>query len=338
MEPASGARIVLRNTAREHESPYDLEGDARAGLSSKPRTLPSKYFYDARGSHLFEMITRLPEYYLTRAETEILEREAGRLVESVRPRVLVEFGSGAARKTRILLDAMRERGLLEGYGSVDVSAEASRRAARTLMREYPDIRVEGVIGDFERPRDLPFPGRPRLLAFLGSTIGNMEAAQATRFLGSIRREMTPADAFLVGFDLVKDVHLLERAYNDEAGVTAKFNLNVLRVLNRDLGATFDPEAFLHRAEWNEEASRIEMHLESTANQVVRIPSIGLDVSLAAGETIRTELSHKYTRESAGALLAAAGYRVESWSTDASDGFALALARAAEEDGNPRSGA
>ncbi len=329
MNGGTGSRIVLRNTLREHESPFDLSGDTRAGLSSTPKTLPSKYFYDARGSHLFEMITRLPEYYLTRAETEILERESGRLVEAVRPTVLVEFGSGAARKTRILLDAMVDRGLLEGYGPVDVSAEASRHAADTLLRDYPHIRVEGVIGDFERPRDLPFAGRPRLMAFLGSTIGNLEAEQATAFLASIRQEMTGADAFLIGFDLVKDVAMLESAYNDEAGITAKFNLNMLRVLNRDLEASFDLDAFRHRAVWNADASRIEMHLESTREQVVRISSIGLDVAFAAGEKIRTELSHKYTRQSAGGLLDAAGLTLESWCTDEADRFALALARAVD---------
>ena len=326
-EDSARSRIVLRNTLREQASPYDLHGDARAGLSSTPKTLPSKYFYDARGSHLFEMITRLPEYYLTRAETEILERESGRIVEALRPKVLVEFGSGAARKTRILLDAMLERGLLEGYGPVDVSADASRHAADALTRDYPHIRVEGVIGDFERPRDLPFAGRPRLMAFLGSTIGNLEPAQATSFLASIRKEMTGADGFLVGFDLVKDVDVLERAYNDEAGVTAKFNLNVLRVLNRELGASFDLDAFRHRAVWNSADSRIEMLLESVIEQSVRIPSIGLEISFSAGESIRTELSHKYTRESAAGLLHAAGLGLESWCTDGSDRFALALARA-----------
>jgi dimethylhistidine N-methyltransferase len=325
-ETGAGSRIVLRNTLRESQSPYDLAGDAHAGLSTRPRTLPSKYFYDERGSHLFEMITRLPEYYLTRSETEILEREAGRLVEAVRPTILVEFGSGAARKTRILLDAMSGRGLLEGYGPVDVSAAASRRAADALIEEYPTIRVEGVIGDFERPRDLPFAGRPRLVAFLGSTIGNFEAAEADSFLRSIRGEMTAADAFLIGFDLVKDVDVLERAYNDEAGVTARFNLNVLRVLNRELGASFDERAFEHRALWNAGDSRIEMHLESTTNQLVPIPAIGLELELLRGETIRTELSHKYTRESAGRMLESAGFRIQSWSTDAGGGFALALAR------------
>jgi dimethylhistidine N-methyltransferase len=324
----AGSRIVLRNTLREHESPYDLRGDARAGLSSMPKTLPSKYFYDARGSHLFEMITRLPEYYLTRAETEILERESVGFVDAVSPRVLVEFGSGAARKTRILLDAMLDSGLLEGYGPVDVSADASRHAADALIRDYPNIRVEGVIGDFERPRDLPFRGRPRLLAFLGSTIGNLEAAQATAFLTSIRKEMTAADGFLIGFDLVKDVEILEQAYNDKAGVTEKFNLNLLRVLNRDLGASFDLDTFRHHAVWRAPDSRIEMHLESVIAQNVGIPSIGLDVAFAAGETIRTEFSHKYTRESAAGLLEAAGLRVESWCTDGSGRFALALTRGA----------
>ena len=322
-----GSRIVLRNTLREHESPFDLAKDARDGLTAVPRTLPSKYFYDARGSHLFEMITRLPEYYLTRAETEILQRESGRFVETSRPRVLVEFGSGAARKTRILLDAMRERGLLEGYGPVDVSVDASRRAAQALIRDYPDMVVEGVIGDFERPRNLPFSGRPRLIAFLGSTIGNLETVQAQAFLEAVRAEMTGADAFLIGFDLVKEANVLERAYNDAAGVTARFNLNVLRVLNRELGASFDLEAFRHRAEWNAGRSRVEMHLESLREQRILIPAIGLDVTVREGETIRTELSHKYTRESAEMLLGSSGLALESWCTDEARRFALALARA-----------
>lgn len=321
-----GSRIVLRNTLREHESPFDLAKDAKDGFSAMPKTLPSKYFYDARGSHLFEMITRLPEYYLTRAETEILRREAPSLVDAVQARVLVEFGSGAALKTRIILDAMRERDQLYGYGSLDVSAEASRRAANALIKDYPELKVEGVIGDFERPRDLPFTGLPRLMAFLGSTIGNLEAEQATSFLASIRREMTRADAFLIGFDLVKDPALLEAAYNDSAGVTAEFNLNLLRVLNRDLGAEFDVNAFRHRATWSPAESRIEMYLESTREQTVPIRSIELEVSFSAGERIRTELSHKYTREAAGMLLRASGLEVLTWCTDGAGRFALALTR------------
>jgi len=322
----AGSQIVLRNLLRENASPFDLSGDARMGLSSTPKTLPSKYFYDARGSHLFEMITRLPEYYLTRSETEILEREAGRFVEATRPRALVEFGSGAARKTRLLLDAMLERDLLEGYGPVDVSADASRHAADALILVYPDLKVEGVIGDFEHPRDLPFAGRPRLMAFLGSTIGNLDEIQATKFLRSIRAEMTDADRFLIGFDLFKDPAILERAYADEAGVTAQFNLNMLRVLNRELGASFDLDAFRHKAVWNPRDSRIEMHLESLREQRVPISELGLEVHLASGETIRTEMSHKYTRESVAALLEFAGLRIDSWETDRAGYFALALAR------------
>lgn len=321
-------RIVLRDTLAERGSPFDLAADAATGLADRPRTLPSKYFYDARGSRLFEEITRLPEYYLTRAETEILGHEAGPIVEAVRPRVLVEFGSGAAAKTRILLDAMSEQGLLEGYGPVDVSADASRSAAAALVRDYPELRVEGVIGDFERPGELPFAGRPRLLALLGSTIGNLEARQAMKFLRGIRSEMESGDAFLIGFDLVKDVRTLLRAYDDEAGVTARFNLNLLRVLNRELGASIDARGFRHRAIWNEARSRIEMHLESRTDQRLQIPSIGVDVRLEAGETIRTELCHKYTRESAVRLLEAAGLRVTRWRTDAGELFAVALGRPA----------
>jgi L-histidine N-alpha-methyltransferase len=325
----AGSRIVLHNVLRQEESPYDLASDAMAGLTADRKTIPSKYFYDARGSHLFELITRLPEYYLTGAETEILEREAGSFVEAVRPRVLVEFGSGAARKTRLILDAMRARNLLEGYGPVDVSADASRRAADALIRDYPELRVEGVIGDFEHPRNLPFAGRQRMLAFLGSTIGNLESDQAAEFLAAVRNEMTDGDGFLIGFDLVKDAATLERAYNDSAGVTARFNLNVLNVLNRELGANFRQEGFRHRALWNAGQSRIEMHLESRAAQRVSIPSLDLEIAFAEDETIRTELSHKYTRPSAEAILKAAGLRLSRWEIDSADGFALGLARLAD---------
>jgi L-histidine N-alpha-methyltransferase len=323
---STGTRIVLHNLLRAESSPFDLAGDARSGLTADLKRLPSKYFYDARGSHLFEMITRLPEYYLTGAEAEILEREAARLVELVRPRALVEFGSGAARKTRILLDAMKARGLLEGYGPVDVSIDASRRAADALIHLYPELVVEGVIGDFEHPRNLPFAGRPRLLAFLGSTIGNLEEGNATEFLGAVRDEMTDADGVLIGFDLVKDVALVEKAYNDDAGVTADFNLNILRVLNRELGADFDLEGFRHCAIWNPERARIEMYLESLRDQSVSLPALDLEVRFAKGETVRTELSHKYTRHTVEYLLADAGLRLSWWETDTAARFALGLAR------------
>jgi L-histidine N-alpha-methyltransferase len=325
-ESPPGGRIVLHNRLEERESPFRLAQDARRGLTANPRTMPPKYFYDDRGSRLFEAITRLPEYYQTRAERQILERHAGEIVARLRPSVLVEFGSGAADKTRALLDAMRSIGTLEGYAPLDVSREASQRAAEALIREYPELTVEGVIGDFERPHDLPFPGRRRLLAFLGSTIGNFERERSIAFLAGTAAEMSPADGFLIGFDLVKDAGTLERAYDDAAGVTAEFNLNLLRVMNRDLGADFDTGAFRHRALYDPVKERIEMHLVSSRDQIVRIPSIDLTLHFAEGESIRTELSHKYTRDSVDSLLRSGGLRLSDWFTDEEESFALALAR------------
>jgi L-histidine N-alpha-methyltransferase len=325
-ELARGGRIVLHNRLEERESPFRLAEDARRGLTSDPRTMPPKYFYDDRGSRLFEAITRLPEYYQTRAEREILKRHADEIVARIRPGVLVEFGSGAADKTRTLLDAMRTAGTLEGYAPLDVSREASERAAESLIRDYPLLQVEGLIGDFERPHDLPFPGRRRLLAFLGSTIGNFERQRSVEFLAGAAAEMTPADGFLIGFDLVKDARTLERAYDDAAGVTAAFNLNLLRVLNRELGADFDPEGFRHRALYDSARERVEMHLESIRDQTVHIPAIDSILHFTEGETIRTELSHKYTRPSVESLLRRGGLRLSEWFTDEGGSFALALAR------------
>jgi len=325
--PADPGRIVLHDRLAEGPGPFRLAEDARRGLTSRPRTMPPKYFYDARGSRLFEEITRLPEYYPTRAEREILERRAAGIVRACRPAVMVEFGSGNATKTRALLDAMRDAGLLAGYAPVDVSAEASRRAAEALVREYPGLRVEGVIGDFERPHALPFQGQRRLFAFLGSTIGNFEPEGAVAFLRAVAEEMTPEDAFLIGFDLVKERETLERAYDDSAGVTAAFNRNLLHVLNRELGADFDPEAFAHRAVWDEARARIEMHLVAASPQTVRIPALDLELRFEAGEGIRTELSHKYTQSTARALLADAGLVLAEWWTDGADRFALGLALA-----------
>jgi len=319
-------RIVLHNRLEERDSPFRLAADARRGLTSDPRVMPPKYFYDERGSRLFEAITRLPEYYQTRTERRILERVAGEIVGQLGPGVLVEFGSGAADKTRTLLSAMRDAGTLEGYAPLDVSPDASRRAAAALIRDYPSLRVEGVIGDFERPHDLPFPGKRRLLAFLGSTIGNFDRDDSVGFLRGAAREMTPADGFLIGFDLIKDRAILERAYNDAAGVTAEFNLNLLRVMNRELGADFDPAGFRHRAFYDPERARVEMHLVSEIAQTVRLPAIDLEIDFETGESIRTELSHKYDRESVEALLGRSGLRLAEWFTDEREWFALALAR------------
>lgn len=320
------ARIVLRNRLEERDSPFRLAEDARRGLTSRPKTMPPKYFYDGRGSRLFESITRSPEYYQTRTETKILERWAPGIVRDLKPAALIEFGSGSAAKTRVILDSMCREGILEGYGPLDVSVDASRRASEALVREYPDLRVEGVVGDFERPHDLPFPGRRRLLAFLGSTIGNFDRDRSVGFLRSVATEMTPADGFLIGFDLVKDRETLERAYNDAAGVTAEFNLNLLRVMNRELRADFDLRQFEHRAFFNEPESRIEMHLVSRRAQTVHLRSIDLEVEFESGESVRTELSHKYTRTSVRELLDSAGLRLAAWTTDSRNRFALALAR------------
>jgi L-histidine N-alpha-methyltransferase len=319
-------RIVLHNRLEERASPFRLAEDALHGLTSDPKTIPPKYFYDARGSRLFEAITRLPEYYQTRTERAILDRWAPEVVHDLRPGVLIEFGSGSAAKTRALLDSMRDEGLLHGYGPLDVSADASRRASEALALEYPELRVEGVIGDFERPHDLPFPGRRRLLIFLGSTIGNFTPDRSVTFLRSVAREMTPADGFMIGFDLVKDRATLGRAYNDSAGITAEFNLNLLRVMNRELGADFDVGEFEHRAFYNEQETRIEMHLVSSRSQTVRLDTIDLVTEFERGESIRTELSHKYTRDSVEELLGAGGLRLAAWETDSAGRFALALAR------------
>lgn len=321
-----GHRIVLHNRLEERASPYRLAEDARQGLTSTPKTMSPKYFYDARGSLLFEAITRLPEYYQTRAEKSILDSWAPDLVGDLRPGVLIEFGSGSATKTRVLLDSMRSHGLLYGYGPLDVSADASRRASEALALEYPELQVEGVIGDFERPHDLPFPGRRRLLAFLGSTIGNFDPDRAETFLRSVANEMTPADGFLIGFDLVKDRETLEQAYNDSAGVTAEFNLNLLRVMNRELVGNFDLEEFEHRGFYDAEKARIEMHLVSRREQIVRLAALDLVVGFERGESIRTELSHKYSRDSVEQMFRVSGLRLAAWETDPANRFALALAR------------
>lgn len=317
--------IVLLDTLEHRDTPFDLAADARAGLTASPKTLSPKYFYDAVGSDLFERITEQPEYYQTVTEKRILERCAPGLVERLRPRVLVEFGSGSSYKTRVLLDALQNAGLLHGYGPLEVSEDAVRAAAEALIADYPGLLVEGVIGDFEHPHELPFPRERRLLAFLGSTIGNFEPEVASEFLSSVAARMSPGEGFLIGFDLVKDREMLEAAYNDAAGVTAEFNLNMLRVLNRELGADFDLHGFQHLALYNADDRRIEMHLVSRRAQRISLPEIELEVEFAKGETVRTELSHKYTRESVEDLFRKARLNLVGWQTDPDNLFALGLA-------------
>lgn len=321
----AGERVVVRDVLGRRDRRAELAQDVRGGLSGRVRQIPPKYFYDARGSELFERITGLPEYYLTRAETEILQDHALDLVAEIGAHVLVEYGSGSSVKTRLLLDAMEARGSLEQYVPVDVSEEAVHAAADILAAEYPGLQVVIVVADFDMPLDLSFAGRPRLIAFLGSTIGNFEPQAARRFVECVAEELEPGDGFLVGFDLVKDRRELEAAYNDAAGVTAEFNLNLLAVLNRELGADFDLGAFRHRATYEEEGARIEMRLVSERDQEVRIGALGLAVHFEAGEALLTEFSHKYTHGSALALLQAGGLHLRRWETDREGRFALALA-------------
>ena len=318
-------RVVVRNLLGPRDRHAELARDVREGLGGAVKQLPPKYFYDARGSRLFDRITELPEYYLTRAETEILEHHAADFVTDVGARVLVEYGSGSSTKTRLLLDAMERQGSLEAYAPVDVSEDAVHAAADLLVTEYSGLQVVIVIADFDSPLDLSFAAGPRVIAFLGSTIGNFTPSAARHFMGCVAEEMEEEDGFLIGFDLVKDVGELEAAYNDAAGVTAAFNLNLLRVLNRELGADFDTGAFRHHAFWNADRARIEMHLVSRERQMVRIPDLEMEVAFEAGESIRTELSHKYSRESAYDLLQSGGMKVRRWESDGRSRFALALA-------------
>ncbi len=320
------SRITLLRPGIAGSAADRLAEDVGRGLSSEPKELPPKYFYDARGSELFERITELPEYYLTRREREILDAYAGPLVERHAPAALVEFGSGSSVKTRILLDAMHDAGCLVGYGPVDVSESAIEGAGEALMERYPELTVVGVIADFEGPIQLPFDDLPRLIAFLGSTIGNLDEPSAVAFLSRVAGQLRPAERFLVGFDLVKAESRLEAAYNDAAGVTAEFNRNVLAVINRELGADFDLEEFGHRAVYNARESLIEMHLISSREQRIRIDGIGLEVRFRAGESVLTERSRKYTRLTATHLFARAGLVLEEWTTDARGDFALGLFR------------
>lgn len=313
-------RLVAGDDYREQ-----LAIDARKGLTSAPKTLPPKYFYDARGSQLFEEITRLPEYYQTRTETAILENLAGAIVAEVQPTEIVELGSGACRKTRLLLEAMRTAGTGSHYIPFDVSEDALVDATLTLIRDYPWLRVQGVVGDFDRHLGrIPRGGR-QLVAFLGSTIGNLHPDEHVAFLRDIAGLLEDGDALLLGVDLVKDTHLLEKAYNDAQGVTAAFNRNVLAVLNRELGADFPLDAFTHIARYRPDQSWIEMALRAERDLVVHLADLDLDIDFARGEELHTEISCKFTREGVEAALSTAGLTLRHWHTDPANRFAIALA-------------
>jgi len=305
-----------------------LATDVRAGLSASPKTLPPKYFYDARGSELFDEITRLPEYYPTRTERAILERVAPAVAAASRASTLIELGSGTSEKTRLLLRALSDAGTLRRFVPFDVDPAVLKDASSAIAEEFPGLAVEPVVGDFERHLGQLPAGPRRLLAFLGSTIGNLDPAQRAEFLRAVRATLRPGDAFLLGTDLVKSSERLVAAYDDAAGVTAEFNRNVLAVVNRDLGADFDLTAFDHVAVWDAENEWIEMRLRARHEQIVRIPALSLEVRFERGEELRTDISAKFRRARVEAELAAAGLELREWWTDDPDGaggdFALSL--------------
>ncbi|HXV05098.1 MAG TPA: L-histidine N(alpha)-methyltransferase [Solirubrobacterales bacterium] len=312
--------------------------EVRLGLTAKPKELPPKYFYDERGSQLFEQITELPEYYPTRAERAILAARADEIVAAAgEPATLVELGSGSAAKTRHLLSAMRDAGCLETYVPVDISERITRETAESLVEEYPGLAVRGLVCDFEQDLERigAVDGRGpsvdgsgdggRLIAFLGGTIGNLYPGPRRDFLSRIAALLGPRDRLLLGTDLVKEPARLGAAYDDAAGVTAEFNRNVLAVLNRELGADFDLDAFEHVARYDAERAWMDVRLRSRVDQVVRVDGLDLTVRFAAGEEMRTEISAKLTRERLEEIYAEAGLAMSGWFADPAGDYALSLA-------------
>ena len=297
-----------------------LAADVRHGMELPQKEIPPKYFYDARGSELFEQITTLPEYYPTRCERALLNRHAPDIAASANADELVELGSGTASKTRALLYAMAGRGRLRSYVPFDCSESVVRECVELLEELFPGIWLHGVVGDFESHLDKIPPGRDRLIAFLGGTIGNLYPLERSMFLERVGR---PGDWLLLGTDLVKDVRLIEAAYNDEMGVTAEFNRNVLHAINRELEADFDPDAFEHVAFFDPENAWVEMRLRARSDQTVSIPGAEIEVEIAEGEEIRTEISAKFTPERIAEELDAAGFELQRFYTDGLFGLTLA---------------
>ncbi|MFJ1602653.1 L-histidine N(alpha)-methyltransferase [Streptomyces sp. NPDC088253] len=313
--------FLLTRTLPEDATDAALRADVLHGLTHTPKTLPPKWFYDAHGSELFDRITELPEYYPTRAEREILIARAPEIAATTGARTLVELGSGSSEKTRHLLDALPG---LHTYVPVDVSESALTQAGQALIDEHPELGVHALIADFTGGLALPGTPGPRLVAFLGGTIGNLLPAERATFLASVRALLSPGDTLLLGTDLVKDESVLVAAYDDAAGVTAEFNKNVLHVVNRELGADFDPDAFAHVALWDDEHEWIEMRLRSLTEQTVKIPALDLAVEFADGEELRTEISAKFREEGVRRELGAAGLDLAHWWTDREGRFALSL--------------
>ncbi|MFP5372912.1 MAG: L-histidine N(alpha)-methyltransferase [Actinomycetes bacterium] len=316
--------ISLTDHLASGEAAAALRADALAGLTATPKSLPPRWFYDERGSILFDEITRLPEYYPTRAERAVLEAHGADIAAASRAETLVELGSGTSEKTRLLLSALRDAGTLTRFVPCDVDASVLRAAGESITAEYPGVAVDAVVGDFTvHLGELPRAGR-RMMAFLGSTIGNLEPGPRAAFLAEVAASLEPGDSFLLGTDLVKDAGRLVRAYDDAAGVTAEFNRNVLSVLNRELGARFDPSSFEHVAVWDPDEEWIEMRLRSRDEQTVHVAGLDLDVRFAAGEEMRTEVSAKFRRERVEEELARAGLTLTHWWTDPAGDFGVSL--------------
>ncbi len=327
MNPSAAAEAIEIEVRLRADGGLAMARDIRLGLTAKPKELPPKYFYDERGSQLFERITELPEYYPTRAEREILaERSAEIVAAAGEPGTLVELGSGSAAKTRHLLSAMRDADCLATYVPVDISEEITRETAESLVEEYPGLAIRGLVCDFEHDLErIPNGGGGRLVAFLGGTIGNLYPDACHDFLSRIAALLEPGDRILLGTDLVKEDDRLEAAYNDSQGVTAEFNKNVLAVLNRELDGDFDLDRFEHVARYDRDAARMDIRLRSLAEQSVRLDGLDLTVRFAAGEEMRTEISSKFTRERLEDAYREAGLRPDGWFTDAAEDYALSLA-------------
>jgi L-histidine N-alpha-methyltransferase len=317
--------LSLSNYLAADSAADALRRDVREGLARAPKTLPPKWFYDSVGSDLFDRITRLPEYYPTRAEAEILRARAADIAAASGADTLVELGSGTSEKTRILLDALQEGGSLRRFIPFDVDASVLESAGAAIGAEYPGIEIDAVCGDFEEHLGkIPHVGR-RLVIFLGSTIGNLTTGPRAEFLAALSDNLESGDTLLLGTDLVKDVDRLVRAYDDSAGVTAQFNKNVLAVVNRELDADFDLAAFDHVARWNVDEERIEMWLRASTPQRVHVNELDLTVDFDAGEEMLTEVSCKFRADAVADELAAAGLRRTNWWTDPAGDFGLSLA-------------
>ena len=317
--------FTLSNNLAADSAATALRNDVVTGLRRTPKTLPPKWFYDAAGSDLFDQITRLPEYYPTRAEAQILREQSDAIAANSGADTLVELGSGTSEKTRMLLSALRDNGTLRRFVPFDVDAGVLESAGESLQQEYPELEIDAVCGDFEEHlAKIPGGGR-RLFVFLGSTIGNLTATPRAEFLAALADVLEPGDALLLGTDLVKDADRLVRAYDDSAGVTARFNRNVLAVINRELDADFDLEAFSHVARWNLGEERIEMWLRADTPQRVHISALDLSIEFDAGEEMLTEVSCKFRPDAVAAELDAAGLRRTHWWTDRAGDFGLSLA-------------